>query len=79
MSKKLPMKFISFDFVSLKVNLIFLNFNKNFFNKNLAQRITKRSRPLLRKIKCLMAKAVIKHNCEIREKYLKLRKKEKIH
>jgi len=26
-----------------------------------------------------MAKAVIKHNCEIREKYLKLRKKEKIH
>ncbi len=42
-------------------------------------RITKRGRPLLRKIIYLMAKTVIRHNREIMEKYLKLRKREKIH
>lgn len=40
-------------------------------------RITKRGRPLLRKIIYLMAKTVIRHNREIMEKYLKLRKREK--
>ena len=39
--------------------------------------ITKRGRPLLRKIIYLMAQTTLKHNREMREKYEKLRKREK--
>jgi transposase len=40
-------------------------------------KITKRGRPLLRKIIYLMAKSLLKHNKEMKEKYKKLTKREK--
>jgi transposase len=40
-------------------------------------RITKRGRPLLRKIIYLMAQTTLKHNHEIRKKYEQLRRREK--
>ncbi|WP_206076205.1 transposase [Marinitoga lauensis] len=42
-------------------------------------KITKRGRPLLRKIIYLMAKSILKHNNEMKEKYKKIRERKRIH